>query len=274
MINSELPLAAYGVLEGFRAPESVNPAVEQLRTIGYAVIDSGYTQSEIVDIGDRFARTSDAYISEHGRSALASINEVDTIRAILTQSDEIFLQIAMNAALKNVVDELILGKYILNQQNGITNPPRKQYSQSAWHRDLPYQHFVSSRPLALNALYCVDDFTIDNGGTFVLPASHKMEQFPSEGYIRRNAVQIAAKAGSYIVLDCMLFYCGGYNNTLSPRRAINHLFTVPYIKQQINLPMAMSGRVLTVEQKAFLGFDYQIPPSVGGYLSGRAIKNF
>ena len=182
MINSELPLAAYGVLEGFRAPESVNPAVEQLRTIGYAVIDSGYTQSEIVDIGDRFARTSDAYISEHGRSALASINEVDTIRAILTQSDEIFLQIAMNAALKNVVDELILGKYILNQQNGITNPPRKQYSQSAWHRDLPYQHFVSSRPLALNALYCVDDFTIDNGGTFVLPASHKMEQFPSEGW--------------------------------------------------------------------------------------------
>ncbi|MFL1524183.1 phytanoyl-CoA dioxygenase family protein [Pseudomonas sp. O230] len=274
MIRSDLPLAAYGVVEGFRTAASVNPAVEQLRAIGYAIIDSGNTQSEIIDIGDRFARISDQYITEHGRSTLESINEIDTIRAILTQGDETFLQIAMNAVLKSVIEELIVGKYILNQQNGITNPPRKQYSQSAWHRDLPYQHFVSSRPLALNALYCVDDFTTDNGSTFVLPASHKIEQFPSEDYIRRNAVQVVAKAGSFIILDCMLFHCGAYNNTLSPRRAINHLFTVPYIKQQINLPMAMVGKSLNDEQKAFLGFDYQIPPSVSSYISSRNSQKY
>ncbi|WP_392891457.1 phytanoyl-CoA dioxygenase family protein [Pseudomonas migulae] len=269
MINSGLPLNAYGVLDAFKTASSQSPAVEQLRTVGYAVIDSGYTSGEVVDIGERFERISENYIHEYGRSALESINEIDTIRAILAQGDEIFLSIAMNTRLKSVVEELIIGKFILNQQNGIINPPQKKYSQSAWHRDLPYQHFVSSRPLAINALYCIDDFTTENGGTYVLPASHKIEQFPSEDYIRRNAIQVSAKAGSFIVLDCMLFHCGGFNNTPSPRRAVNHLFTVPYIKQQINLSEAMAEIPLSAEQKSFLGFDYQIPPSVSSYLNSR-----
>lgn len=269
MISSHLPMAAYGVLDDFRTMASINPAVEQLRTIGYAVVDSGKTQSEINDIGERFARVFENYVREYGRAALESVNEIDTVRALLTQGDEVFLQLAMNPALMSVVKEIIVGKFILNQQNGIINPPQKQYSQSAWHRDLPYQHFVSSRPLALNALYCIDDFTSMNGGTFVLPASHKIEQFPSLDYIRGNAIQIEAKAGSFIVLDCMLYHCGGYNATSSPRRAVNHLFTVPYIKQQINLSKATAGQILDSEQKAFLGYDYQIPDSVSSYLKSR-----
>jgi ectoine hydroxylase-related dioxygenase (phytanoyl-CoA dioxygenase family) len=268
MKSRDLPLTAYGVLDGFHKP-STAPAVEQLRIVGYAVIDSGYTPSEITDIRERFTHTSANYIEMHGQQKLESLNEIDTVRALLAQGDETFLEVAMNRELLSIAEELIVGKFILNQQNGIINPPRKQYSQSFWHRDLPYQHFVSSRPLALNALYCIDDFTCENGGTFVLPASHKIEHFPSVEYVRRNAIQIEAKAGSFIILDCMLFHCGGFNNTTIPRRAINHLLTVPYIKQQINLSIAMSKAQLNAEQKAFLGFDYQIPESVNDFLVSR-----
>lgn len=268
MINLDYPLTAYGV-EEFKTSNAVSPAVAQLRNVGYAVIDSGYTETEVTNIQKRLMAISDTYIARYGRSKLESINEIDTIRALLAQGDEVFLQVAMNKELISVAKEIIVGKFILNQQNGITNPPQRQYSQSAWHRDLPYQHFVSSRPLAINALYCVDDFTLENGATFIVPASHKLEQFPSEEYIRRNAVQIEAKAGSFIVLACMLVHCGGQNSTSVPRRAINHLFTAPYIKQQINLPMAMCGSSLTSDQMAFLGFDYQIPSSVDEYLKGR-----
>jgi len=268
MKSRDLPLTAYGVLDGFKRL-STAPAVEQLRTVGYVVIESGYTPSEITNIRERFTRASANYIETHGKQKLESINETDTVRALLAQGDEIFLEVAMNRELVSIAKELIVGKFILNQQNGITNPPRKQYSQSSWHRDLPYQHFISSRPLALNALYCIDDFTCENGGTFVLPASHKIEHFPSDEYIRRNAIQIEAKAGSFIILDCMLFHCGGFNNTTLPRRAINHLLTVPYIKQQINLSIAMSKAQLNDEQKAFLGFDYQVPASVNDYLESK-----
>ena len=39
------------------------------------------------------------------------------------------------------------------------------HHQSAFHRDLPYQHFTSSRPIAINALFCADEFTNENGAT-------------------------------------------------------------------------------------------------------------
>ncbi len=159
--------------------------------------------------------------------------------------------------------------YILNQQNGVINPPQETYNQGAWHRDLPYQHFITSKPLAINALFCVDDFTFENGATFVLPASHKSENFPSSDYIQRNAIQVEAKAGSFIVLDCMLFHSGGFNKTCFERRAVNHVYNIPFFKQQINIPMNMEDTHLSAEERDILGFSYVEPGSISDYLSKR-----
>lgn len=260
----------YGVLGGFRVQGQDHPAIEQIRAIGYAVLDSGYTQAQIQDMTRRFGAVSDGYRAKYGAERLSACDEFNTIRALLAQGDPAFLQLAMNIPLNKVLQSLILGKFVLSQQNGIINPACETYNQAAWHRDLPYQHFVSSRPLALNALYCVDDFTLDNGGTYVLPASHRLECFPSDEYIRRNSVQVEAKAGSFIVLDGMLFHRGGYNGTQQARRAVNHLFTIPYFKQQIDLPSLMCAETLTAEQKDFLGFNYSTPVSVENYLLARS----
>src|SRR3546814_9885258 len=66
----------------------------------------------------------------------------------------------------------------------IVNPAEHQsYGQGLFHRDLPHQHFVSSRPLAINALFCIDAFLEANGATLVVPASHKEERFPSDGIV-------------------------------------------------------------------------------------------
>jgi ectoine hydroxylase-related dioxygenase (phytanoyl-CoA dioxygenase family) len=86
---------------------------------------------------------------------------------------------------------LIADYVVLNQQNGVINPPHGQpYSQGKWHRDLPYQHFVSSRPLAVNAFFCLDPFTPGNGATMVLPASYRQESFPSDRFVVTEAVSI------------------------------------------------------------------------------------
>ncbi len=169
----------------------------------------------------------------------------------------------------NVLGKLIFGKFILNQQNGVINPPGETYSQGAWHRDLPYQHYVSNTPLAVNALFCVDDFTQENGSTFVLPASHRAVNFPSESYIQRNALSVEARAGQYILMDCMLFHSGGINRSKVERRSVNHVFTIPYFKQQINLPELMQNVVLEPIQKEIFGFNYQEPMSIDQYLKDR-----
>lgn len=270
--SNGVPEHVYGVLQQDRFDSGQDEVAEQVRRLGYAVLDSGYTPAQLREISDAFDRVRERYVNTWGETRLRSLNEFHTIRALLTHGGATFMQLAMNPSLMTLLQKLIVGKFILNQQNGVINPPGETYNQGAWHRDLPYQHYVSSSPLAVNALFCVDDFTFENGSTFVLPASHKAIAFPSESYLRNNAVQVEAKAGQYLLLDCMLFHSGGFNRTAKERRAVNHVYNIPYFKQQINLPKNMSDYALSVEARELLGFNYQEPASIEQYLASRSKK--
>lgn len=272
--DTNIPSAFYGILQQNLSDSALDEAAEQVINLGYAIIDSGYTVPELVGISEEFNRTREHYVETYGESKLKSLNEFHTIRSTLTHGGEAFLILALNEHLLSILKKLIPGKFILNQQNGVINPPQETYNQGAWHRDLPYQHFVSTKPLAINALFCVDDFTFENGATFVLPASHKSEAFPSLNYVRRNAIQIEAKAGSFILLDCMVFHAGGFNKTHSVRRAVNHVYNIPYFKQQINIPMNMKSANLSVGVRNILGFNDMEPSSIADYLSARTGKKY
>jgi ectoine hydroxylase-related dioxygenase (phytanoyl-CoA dioxygenase family) len=272
---NNVPEASYGILQQNQSEAGLDEVAEQLGTLGYAILDSGYSAAEVQGVSEEFNRVREHYVKAYDEAKLRSVNEFYTIRSPLTLGGGgAFLDLALNKTLLSLLKKLIPGKFILNQQNGVINPPQETYSQSAWHRDLPYQHFVSSKPLAINALFCVDDFTVENGATFVIPASHKVEAFPSKNYIRNNAIQVEAKSGSFIVLDCMVFHAGGFNKTNSERRAVNHLYNIPYFKQQINIPMNMENSSLSDEAKDVLGFNYMEFSSIAEYLAARVNKKY
>lgn len=264
-----IPEVAYGILQQDQFSSEFEEVAEQVRRLGYAILDSGYTSEQLQEISEEFDLTRKQYLRTWGESRLKSLNEFHTIRALLTHGGATFVQLAMNRNLMVVLQQLIAGIFILNQQNGIINPPGETYNQGAWHRDLPYQHYVSSTPLAVNALFCVDDFNFENGSTFVLPASHKSSAFPSVNYLNRNAVQINAKAGQYILLDCMLFHSGGFNKSTKERRAVNHVFNIPYFKQQISLPENLLADDLSSEARALFGFNVQESASIANFLDSR-----
>src|SRR5438132_10528427 len=97
-------------------------------------------------------------------------------------------------------------------------------------------------PLAISALFCIDDFSEESGGTYVLPASHKIESFPSQEFFEKNQRGINAPAGSALVFDSMLYHRAGFNRSTFTRRALNHVYTLPFLKQQISLPEALQGK--------------------------------
>ncbi|OAF01215.1 phytanoyl-CoA dioxygenase [Bradyrhizobium centrolobii] len=269
-MQNEVP-RRYGILEQAQSTNEVERTCESIRQLGYGVIDGGYSREQLAMLADAFDQVQQSYASRHGGiEVLRSIDEHNTIRLPLAH-DPLFLELATNSRILDICSRLISGYAVLNQQNGVINPPNgKQYNQGAWHRDLPYQHFVSSRPLAINALFCLDAFTIENGATMVLPASHRQEAFPSDHFVKTQALQVSASAGSFIVLDCMVFHSGGVNTTARPRRAVNHVYTIPLIRQQIDLPSAL-GDGFTGDSKLrrLLGYDVHQPGSVAEYLAGR-----
>ena len=151
----------------------------------------------------------------------------------------------------------------LHLQNAIINKPNREHHQSSWHRDLPYQDWVISKPLAFNAFYCLTDFTEENGSTVVLPFSHKTDHFPSEGFVKENEVKVIAKAGSVIFFDSMLYHRASYNASDAIRFGVNHLFVVPILKQQVDISNSFSSEEeLSEEEKMILGIKFAVPSSV------------
>ena len=244
-------IPTYGVKERMRESDAkIGPAVESLRLLGHAVVDGGYAPAELQVLSEAFDRAHRAQLARHGAAALTEIDEHNTIRAPLSLEPD-FLKLGTNPIVLRLCEALLGDRFILNQQNGIINPPHgAKYNQGAYHRDLPYQHFVTSRPLALNALFCLDAFTAENGATKVISGSHKQEAFPSDGAVEALEAQVVAPAGSFIVLDGMVFHSGSVNRTAAARRAVNHVYTLPFIKQQIELP-------------ALLGDEYRDDPMLG-----------
>ena len=174
--------------------------------------------------------------------------------------DEAFLALAAHAGVLALCRELLGDYVILMQQNGVINPSGQAHTQLAYHRDLPYQHFVSSRPLAISALFCIDPFTHRDrrhDGDSRL-ASHGAVPVRCRGRGARHAV--SAEPGSFIVFDSMVFHRAGANRSGRPRRAVNQVFSTPIIAQQISLPDALDGKYAGDPALARL-LGYEVAPA-------------
>ncbi|HYC62679.1 MAG TPA: phytanoyl-CoA dioxygenase family protein [Thermoanaerobaculia bacterium] len=236
------PLRLHGIREVHQNADAFDQNVEEIRNIGYTVIDSGLSADDLQLIRDKIDEVYEQQVREiGGEEHLKRINDADVARSILAY-DDLFVGLAAHASIVTILRRMMGEHFILMSQNGILNRPGDTPYSATWHRDLNYQHFVSSRPLSMSALYCIDDFRAETGGTWLLPASHKSEEFPSPEYVEKHAIAVDAKAGSILVFDAMIYHRGGVNYSDHVRRGVNHIYTLPLIKQQISFPRMLGGR--------------------------------
>jgi ectoine hydroxylase-related dioxygenase (phytanoyl-CoA dioxygenase family) len=256
-------IRTHGVREFQRNADRYDLCVEEIRTIGYTVIDSGYSPEQL----DAIRRKIDAIYEQQvreigGAENLQRMNDADLARALLAY-DDLFLDLALHPGIVEITKRLLGEVFILMSQNAVINRPTDAHYQVTWHRDLNYQHWVSSRPLAISALYAIDDFSELTGGTILIPASHKMEPFPSPEFAAAHQLHVSAKAGSILVFDAMLFHRSGTNRSDHVRRAVNHIYTLPLIKQQISFPRMLNGKFSDDPWvRYFLGYDSETGDSV------------
>jgi ectoine hydroxylase-related dioxygenase (phytanoyl-CoA dioxygenase family) len=268
-------LSVFGVKEFSAASSEVEQRVEEIGMIGYTIVPDALTESELETARrkvDEIYRRQTEEVG--GENELKKFNDAYTARALLAY-DEFFLGVATNPKVLPIVEALLGDYYILMLQNGIINVPAVGGEQNAgsWHRDLNYQHFVSSRPLSVSALFCVDEFSSETGGTHVLPGSHKMEIFPSEATVLSNERTITAPAGSVIVFDSMLFHRGGLNRSANTRRALNHMYTLPLIRQQISFPRMLGGKFSEdAFLRRFLGYEAETADNVRDWREERKAR--
>jgi ectoine hydroxylase-related dioxygenase (phytanoyl-CoA dioxygenase family) len=252
----------HGVREVRSSPNAAAVYAEEVLTVGYTVVGDVLMPEEVALARDKINAVYDIQCEELGGvEAIESIGDADVARCLLSY-DDFFVGVAANARVLEIVRELLGANVVVLAQNGIINRPTDDLLPVAWHRDLNYQHFVSSRPLAISALYCIDEFTAATGGTCVLPASHKVEAFPSPDVVERLETTVEAPAGAVLVFDAMLFHRAGDNRSGRDRLAVNHIYGVPALSQQISLPAALGGRYADDPAlSALLGYTFGPRPS-------------
>jgi ectoine hydroxylase-related dioxygenase (phytanoyl-CoA dioxygenase family) len=273
MTQHTMTSKAYGITERAVSPDEMALHVERIRVRGYTVVQSGFGGAEVEEFGARLDAVLATQVEEFGAERLQSIGEALTARCPLVY-DELFLSLAAHASVLQLVSRLLGDYVVLMQQNGVVNAPRQAHTQLAYHRDLPYQHFTSSRPLAVSALFCIDPFRPETGATTVLPGSHRVDTFPSEPLAAELETAVTAEPGSFIVFDSMLFHRAGANRSEHVRRAVNHVYTIPLIAQQISLPSALDGKYSDNPSLArLLGYDNAPARSVTAWRERRAARS-
>jgi ectoine hydroxylase-related dioxygenase (phytanoyl-CoA dioxygenase family) len=263
---------SYGVIERGQAQSPVAQWAERIRLAGYVVVPGGFSPGEIADLSQRLDRVMEQQVAEFGADRLTAIGDSLTARCPLVY-DEAFVRLAAHSDVLALARELLGDYIVLMQQNGVINPAGQPHTQLSYHRDLPYQHFTSSRPLAISALFCVDPFRPDTGATTVIPGSHRMEAFPSDQVAASLDTAVTAEPGSFIVFDSMLFHRAGANRSDRPRRAVNQVYSVPIIAQQISLADALPPHYASDPALARLfGFDVAPARSVTAWRERRLAR--
>ncbi|HVN01003.1 MAG TPA: phytanoyl-CoA dioxygenase family protein [Caulobacteraceae bacterium] len=131
------------------------------------------------------------------------------------------------------------------------------------HTDQGYVGFWTPKPVVANIAWMLDDFTDENGGTRLVPASHLNEAATprSSAYAPTElanaptlADTIAAEgpAGSILCFDGRVWHGTGANRSDKPRHALLSYHCRPFIRQQENFVLGLDPGLRASERPALL----------------------
>jgi len=273
-MSQPLKPATYAIREFHQNKDILDFHAEEFMLTGCTVIENLWNEAELAE----FRTALDAIYTRQtaeigGENQLAVIKDKNIARCLVSY-DEVFLKMATNELVLKLLTRLLGDYFILSLQNGIINLPNQPNYQTFWHRDLQYQHFTSSRPLAINVMTCVDNFNEETGGTYILPHTHHTEKFPSDEFVLKHQRVCNAQAGSVLVFDSMLYHRAGYNASQQIRRGVNTMYSLPFIKQQINLATATEYKYAADKfLSQFLGYDSDADANVQTWREKRIKRN-
>ena len=187
--------------------------------------------------------------------------------------DDIFLESITKKEVTELVDLFIDDSWIITQQNGshvdYQNNDFDSVGVQVWHRDFVYRHITTSKPLLINILVPLDNFSIENGATNVLHFSHLFSDFPSNEFVESNLSYAIANAGDIIILNGLTYHSAGLNINNKNRRSFNTVFAVPLFRHQVD-PLPINLSLSTIEKfSKYLTAGYLNNPNVLEYVKER-----
>jgi ectoine hydroxylase-related dioxygenase (phytanoyl-CoA dioxygenase family) len=219
---------------------------EQLVDSGFGIVESVLDRDTLAQTRARMYAVRDCIAREVGEDRLQRAGELGVLR-VMMRFDPFFFRFLEIPEVLSIVDATVSSTAILHLQNGFILPSfptaeRPRVFQNSYHQDFP--RVLNGYVASVNVLFAIDDFTRDNGATWVVPGTQHTAFPPSAETVETSAIPVECEAGSMIVFDSTLWHAAGSNVSGRDRLAINHQFTRSWIKQQIDYVRALGGDVV------------------------------
>jgi ectoine hydroxylase-related dioxygenase (phytanoyl-CoA dioxygenase family) len=157
----------------------------------------------------------------------------------LVRRDPLFREALQQPEVIAVVEELLGRDCILHSFEARSALPGG--GKQSLHRDMP---FVPGMALSINVVWMLDDFTLENGATRVVPGSHLRPDGPERDCIYPDEVLGTAPAGTLLAFNSLTWHGGGPNRSSRIRRAFHVHYCRSWVKPQRDHPRSMDAASL------------------------------
>jgi ectoine hydroxylase-related dioxygenase (phytanoyl-CoA dioxygenase family) len=238
---------------------------QELKDQGYTIIQNQIGEKWVSILSNEM----DKAFLEHRNIQLTNKNDINSngVALHVLLSNPIFIEFLQtlleNQFIQSLQDNFFYSKCILNSFSALNNLPNQPNFSAIVHRDLRF--YSGDFPIMLNCLIMIDDFTVENGGTYLLTGSHLEEKKPSDEEFFQNAIQATGKKGDILIFNANVWHSSAPNTTQENRRAIPFTISKSFMKQLLDYPRALGYDKMdsfTYEMQQFLGYHSRVPASL------------
>ncbi|MEQ9490966.1 MAG: phytanoyl-CoA dioxygenase family protein [Alphaproteobacteria bacterium] len=219
-------------LERVRADASHETIIAALDRDGAVIVESL--------AGDRtIGRVVDELRPEFDRVGTAAQNDFNGYRTLRISSvlgySPASADLIAHPLVLAIADSFLLPScinYRIGSTTGIEIHPGEK--QQVLHRDDSiYPLRVPGTEWQISALWALDDFTVENGATHVVPKSHKLFD-PDFTPASAESVQAPMPKGSLLLYLGSVWHGGGANRSQGPRMALINTYALGWLRQEVN----------------------------------------
>ena len=188
-------------------------AIAEIEIFGFTLVEDVLSADEVEEMREALIRCE----SEHGTesSNRGSASHV----ANLPTMDPVFFKTIDHAKILPLLEHFLEKSLILGSLNSRIVRPGDP--DQGLHSDIPLYMLNMDTPVMMNTVWLLSDFSVANGGTRVVPGSHKSGLAgPPESMEVQHIFQPEAAAGCVLVFNGQTWHAGGANNSDGDRYAL------------------------------------------------------
>lgn len=244
------------------------PHVAQMNDRGWTIIENFLAADRIAAFRAGIEPLLGAY---RGRNAFEGFT-TERVYTLVGRG-RVFEDIAADPRLMAVLSAFLKPNFLLSASHAICIYPGE--AAQSLHADDGFYQQPRPRPaLGISVIGAIDPFTAENGGTVMVPGSHRWSSAELEAFRQgrtaatpppTEAVPLEMPAGAIAVFPGTLVHGAGANRSKAPRLAYTNQYCEPWLRTQENFYLAIPKervRAMAPALQSLLGYSIT-PPFLG-----------